>query len=156
MNLKVLEKSRKVPSIGDIFVWTMDTHNYYFGRVIKTDAIAGGFPNSLVLYFYNNAVSDYTHIPELRKEELLVPPLMTNRQGWLKGFFKTIANKPLREKDQFIPNIFEDVLFQCYKDEYGNKIEKKENREYGLYGLGGIAGIDILLSHALGLKSDEE
>lgn len=85
-NLLVLKPSRKRLVPGDIFALKPEGHPVYFGRVISTDARVGPFPGILI-YIHNASSNVADDVPELRRESLLVPPLITNRLPWTKGYF---------------------------------------------------------------------
>lgn len=155
-NFKVINPSKKKVNEGDIFTWTFDNKNYYFGRVIKMGINAGGFPNSILLYFYKTSVTNYNNIPELKKENLLISPVLTNKKGWFRGFFLTIKNEKFKEGDYFIPHCFKDHALGGYKDENGNKTEYKDGIVCGEFGLASIKYIDNLICDAFGISNAED
>src|SRR6185312_17110225 len=90
-NLSFLGRSRKKIQDGDVFVFQILDGPYRFCRVIaaEIDEELAPMPNSSLLYIYRT--TSETMVPPvtaLAPDQLLVPPVFTNRQGWLKGYFK--------------------------------------------------------------------
>lgn len=124
--LRVLRRSRKSLAPGDVFVFcapALDTR-YFFGRVIRTDAVGGGFtgPHNLV-YLYRDGSPDKAVPREFSPHRLLTPPLIVNRTPWTSGVFETLANVPLTHKDVLAQHCFYSLSRhgRCY-DEYGNSV----------------------------------
>lgn len=151
MNLKVLNPSRKKVWPGDIFV--MQIHGqeqYIFGRLISLDVAVGVMTGCHLIYIYN-AFSDHKEdIPPLDKNNLLIPPAMTNRQPWLKGYFETVESRELSIED-----CLEQHCFLCHFD--GKYYDDKNNvlphryEPCGEYGVGSYRTIDDDISTALGV-----
>lgn len=156
-NLEMLTPSRKRLNVGDVFALKPKGHPYYFGRVIRLDAIglAGG---AILIYIYNAKSDDKGSIPVLDKRHLLIAPTMINRLPWSRGYFETVANLPLSDEDILHPHCFEDdwrhVLFPgspiIYRDEYGNRLPGR-TEPCGIYGLGSFRTVDDDVSEALGI-----
>jgi len=85
--MKPLNKSRKKVCVGDIFTLKVGDM-YYFGRVIRTDAGFGENKIWNLIYIYEAQSKDKNDIPTLDKNRLLIPPYVTNRQAWLRGYLK--------------------------------------------------------------------
>lgn len=151
MNMLVLRKSRKKPSPGDIFTYLMPDQLYRFGRVIRTDAQVGGFGDCLLIYLYSAESENATSIPTLRKEELLFPPLATDRHVWVWGYFQTVEQRCLVDDDVWPVHCFYDDTrtFELYKDEYGKRLPRR-SEPCGDTGLCGAGFIDARVSMALG------
>ena len=149
MNMKVLKKSRKKLQVGDIFVYQMKKGEYGYGRVIRLDAHIGGFSNVIMIYIYNAFSTDKHRVPILSKDNLLIPPIGTNRQPWLRGYFKNICNKPLAKADILAHHCFKDIR-GLYFDDEGNMLSKP-TKPCGEYGLHSYRTIDDAISEALGI-----
>jgi len=109
-NMQVLRPSRRPLSQGDIFVLRPSrTHPYYFGRVINPRASIEGMP-AVLIYLYNSAADDMLAVPPLRRDELLVPPLFTNRLPWSRGYFLTVKSVPLTRWDTLPRHVFRDSI----------------------------------------------
>lgn len=152
MNMIVLKRSRKKPRVGDIFVLKIVGFPFHFGRVIRTDAKAGDFDNMNLIYIYNAGSSNFTLLPSLSKNDLLIPPLMTNDRPWTMGYFQTINHQELTTRDVLKLHVFRDSRGWFFDDK--NNRLKGNYRHYGGWGLTGYYGIDHYVSKALGLISD--
>ena len=149
-NLRVLKPSRKSASPGDVFVFKLNTMPFYFGRVIKTEVGVGGFPNGVLVYLYDARSHDETKIPDLRRDELLVPPLATNRLPWSRGYFQTVESRPLKVSDVFPIHCFRSTTGQ-YFDETGHPLAAPVE-PIGEFALQSYRSIDDLVSDALGIE----
>jgi hypothetical protein len=94
MNLKVLKKTRRAPRLGDIFVMQPD-EQFLFGRIVDTNANPLGVGGAVLIYIYRVRAAKKTPVPELLRGQLLVPPMMTNKHPWTKGYFEQVENRPL-------------------------------------------------------------
>ncbi len=156
-NLVILTPSRKRLRVGDVFVLKPKGHPYYFGRVIRLDAI-GLAGEAILIYVYDAKSDDECRIPQLDKRNLLIAPTMINRLPWSRGYFETVANVPLREEEILHPHCFDDgwhhELFPespiIYRDEYGNRLSGR-TEPCGIYGLGSYRTVDDDVSEALGI-----
>lgn len=89
--LDFLEVSRKKVRPGDIFCFRIINNGpYFYGRNIKTDAEFGLSPGSapigILVYIYQYYTDNIALITEyLTKDNLIIPLLMINKQGWLQG-----------------------------------------------------------------------
>ena len=158
INFQVQKPSRKRLKAGDIFVMKILDKGYLFGRVIRVDALGSkmvfgepGTGKMNVVYIYKGLQESKEPIPDLRKEDLLIPPMVTNRLAWSRGYFETVESRELEDGDLFYPHCFAATKRSTkFYDEYGNRLD----REYpptGQSGLTGYAGIDAQVSKALGL-----
>lgn len=126
---------------------------YVFGRVIATDAVAGGgTPTANLLYLYRvrsptKAVPDRK---DLRPDDLLVSPVMTNRLPWSRGYFETLANLAPREDELLDQHCFLDPVWGTYFDEHGQQVPGPVE-PVGDYVLHSFRTIDDQVSDALGI-----
>lgn len=150
INLKFLRPSRKRLLVGDVFVLQPAGHPFYFGRVIRLDAMIRIFKNCILVYIYNATSDDKANIPRLSKFDLLIPPKMINRLGWSRGYFETVANIPLCEDEIIWPHCFKDPLGGGYRDEY-NHVLPHRFEPCGFYALGNFRTLDDEVSKALGI-----
>jgi hypothetical protein len=151
MGFKVLKKSRQRPEPGDIFVFQMSEldERYFWGRVIATDTTLGGFSDVTLIYLYRTTSGTKLVVPELRVEELLLPPIGTNTLGWSRGYFEVVGSRPLEPGDKLPQPCFKDSR-GWYFDEYSKRLSGP-TEPVGAYGLTGIAGIEEQVQAALGL-----
>ena len=148
MNLRVLKKSRHIPQAGDIFVMQLPDTHYLFGRVINTNANPLGVGEAILIYIYDIQMNTPYPIPCFIDSKLLVPPMMTNRLPWTKGYFMHLDHRTLEKKETLGQHCFFDDIRNCYRDEYGNKI-KKCIEPIGDWGLDSYRTIDDAISEAL-------
>lgn len=157
MNLNVLRKSRIVPTAGDIFVFQLlpMPGRFFFGRVVRTDAVVGGFKNTVLIYLYKDTSPAKREIPALLPGNLLVPPLATNTLPWRKGYFESVARKPLSKGDVLERHVFRDAMRKRFFDDSGREIASASGL-VGSYGLHSYKTIDDEISKALGLPLYQE
>ena len=155
MNLRVLKKSRRKPEVGDIFALQARAGEYLFGRVVSVDARIGGFDNVVLVYVYNARSTTKASVPMLDKRNLLVPPIGTNRQPWLRGYFETIATQPLRAKDVLAKHCFGPSFAGKYYDEQGRELQAR-TEPCGEYGVESYRTIDDAISDAVGIPRAED
>src|SRR5690606_22860027 len=108
--LIAMKKSRKPPVEGDVFVIQPKENNFYFGKVIKTkiESTNQAFTGMNLIYLYN-CLSHAKEIPaNLDEHELLFAPTVVNFQGWLKGYFETVGNQPVTDKESCVDYGFFD------------------------------------------------
>lgn len=155
MNLQVLKKSRRVPEQGDIFVMRPPDGVFLYGRVISTTAKAGwGFDNSNLIYVYRRRAVEREPVPPLLRNELLVPPMMTNQLPWSRGYFEFLMNRPLGTMDRLPQHCFKRSTGGYYDDE-GNELAGLVE-PCGQYGLHSFRTIDDEISRALGIPLTPE
>ena len=149
MNLRVLKKSRHIPQAGDIFVMQLPDTHYLFGRVININAKIGPMENCILIYIYNIRTVRKLPIPELTTVHILVPPMMTNRLPWTRGYFEHLTNCILTPENLLTKHCFMSSRNQ-YFDEYSNKLSKPSS-PIGDWGLDSYRTIDDAISEALGI-----
>jgi len=149
MNLVVLKKSRRQPAAGDIFVMKPGRTPFLFGRVIKTDANAGGFPNANLIYIYKFRSMSKEVDVELHPDGLLLPPIMTNNLPWSRGYFEYVGNRQLQAGDCLARHCFRDER-GWYFDETGKRLRSPVD-PIGEWGLHSFRTIDDAISIALGV-----
>jgi hypothetical protein len=151
-NLRVLESSRRRLQAGDLFVMRFEEDLHVFGRIVSTEAWAGwSMPKAILIYVYDTKSPTLEPPPraDLRRDRLLVPPMMTNRLGWSRGYFQTVAHWPLEPGDTFERHCFDDFRGTCY-DEFTNKLPRCVE-PCGDWGLHSFRTIDDAVSEALGI-----
>jgi hypothetical protein len=150
-NLQVLAPTRKAPKAGAIFVLRPVGRGYFFGRVVATDARIKTMENCVLLYVFA-IESDTKQPPErLSAMQLLIPPLMTNRLPWSRGYFENIAQRGFELGERLPVHCFHDPAFKRYDrywDEYGHELTAKRE-PCGVYALKSYRTIDDAVSDAL-------
>jgi len=149
MNLAVLRKTRRDPKAGDIFAMLPPDGQFLYGRVINTDANPLGVGGVILLYIYRARSSEKRAIPDLRRGELLVPPLITNKRPWTMGYFEHLKEAPLTALDHLPQHCFRDVR-GWYFDEAGKRLHGPVE-PVGQWGLHSFRTIDDEVSKALGI-----
>lgn len=135
--------------MGDIFVMQPPDGRYLFGRVIDTNANPLGVGGAVLIYVYQTR-SDVKSPPlELFRGQLLVPPMMTNRLPWTKGYFEHVENRPLTSMDRLSVHCFKDSRGR-YFDEAGNPLSRPVD-PVGQMGLHSFRTIDDEVSKAIAL-----
>jgi hypothetical protein len=151
VNLKVLHPSRKRLVSGDIFAMLPPDGKYLFGRLISPQAKIGDFITANLIYVFR-VRSDAKVAPEgveLRIDRLLFEPKMTNRLPWSRGYFETIANRPIAEGEVLKQHCFESSAHRYY-DELSRPLVKRIE-PCGIWGLDSYRTIDDAISKALGI-----
>jgi hypothetical protein len=148
MNLKVLKKTRHAPQPGDIFVMQPDDH-FLFGRVINTQANPLGVGGGILVYIYSTRSHSKLPPPNISPTQLLVPPLITNRQPWSKGYFEHVGNQPLGTEDVLKQHCFVDTRGWFF-DHMGSRL-REQHHPVGQWGLHSYRTIDDDISKALNI-----
>src|SRR5690606_25998518 len=120
-NLEILKSSRKAPKAGDIFICRPAGRGYFFGRVVRTDAKIRYMSDSILIYIFSiesETKEPPEHLPVMR---LLIPPLMTNRLPWSRGYFETIAHREFDAGERLPLHCFYSLTFKKYFDDSGNE-----------------------------------
>jgi hypothetical protein len=116
---------RRLPKAGDFLRITISDSSYRFGRVIKDDVVIGPFRNGWLVYVYANR-SDTQDLPDdLRKDNLLVAPLIVNQSPWAKGLFQPAGHAAIRSTDLWPTHCFQHSISGKYFDEYSNEVAGK-------------------------------
>jgi hypothetical protein len=152
MNLQVLRRSRHWPQRGDVFALHPRGRGFFLGRVISTDARIGPMVRCVLFYIFRDELLDRpVEVSHLSASNLLVPPMMTNRQPWSRGYFDTIANRSLANGEQLSRHVFRRSLNGKLYDEAGEEVVADPAIPVGQYGLQSYRTIDDGVSQALGI-----
>lgn len=151
MNLSVLKKSRRAIEPGDVFAMLPPDGAFLFGRVIAGDASVGPMTGLVLIYLYS-VRSDTKDPPlsELTPDRLLVPPIVTNRLPWSKGYFQRVASAPLRDADKLEHHCFRDFLTGKCFDEHSHEVAETAG-PVGVFAVSSYRTIDDKISRALGI-----
>lgn len=123
----------KRPRAGDVFVMERQSGGFIFGRVVRTDACVGDVDRLLLLYIYRTRSQSLDNVPELRRDDLLLPPVLAGDNMFADGYAKVIARSRLR-KDHILPvHCFQDSR-GVFHDEY-NHILPERVAPCGVYGV---------------------
>ncbi len=151
--LIAMNKSINNPHEGDVFVLQPKKNVFYFGKVIQTDLKSEDslISGTILIYIYDCFCNDKLTIHDLNGEELLVAPMIVNNQPWEKGYFETIDNVPVSERERSLEFGFWDLLTEEYLDIQGMKIGKKP-KYCSIYGLGSYGVVGKEVQKAIKLK----
>lgn len=153
MNLKVLKPSRKRVQVGDVFAMLPPDGLYLFGRVISVDATPfGGAPEfrAVLVYVFRLRAATPTPPDLLPADALLVPPLLTNRLPWTRGYLETVQQRALAPGEQLERHVFRDHSSGRFLDENGAPANPV-GIAVGDFALASLRTIDDRISAALGL-----
>ncbi len=97
-----------------------------------------------LVYIYNKVSSEKAFLENLEDADLLIAPIIVNNQPWQKGYFETVGNTKVLEKEKNLDYGFWDMLKKKYVNYNGDEI-LKEPRYWTYYGLGsyGIVGKEV-------------
>lgn len=140
---------------GDVFSMQYGEQRFLFGRVMKDDVLGGGFPNSLLIYVYKAESESIDRIPALRKEELLLPPILMHRSGWRQGYLRKLRSEEVQSADLLNQHCFYCKAFKKYYDEYGKELSER-TEPCGDYSQADYIVLDREISAVLGLPEPQE
>ncbi len=137
MQMIQMNRSRKKPCIGDMFILQPILGIFYYGKVIKTDLQSyDSFIRGMFLIFiYDYCSTQKEIVYDLETNNLLIAPQIVNKQPWLKGYFETIGNVEVTSQENNMDLGFWDVLRERYVDINGNPLDVLP-RVRSVYGLG--------------------
>jgi len=103
--------ARREPQIGDVFALRRGESGDLLGRVVSTSAIVGPTHGCIVVYVYRDDAA------RPRREDLLLPPILTTRGAWSRGYFAHLRSEPLLPGDYFERHVFRDAQGRFYDEE---------------------------------------
>lgn len=155
--LQVIAPYRKALKRGDVFAMKFDDSFFLHGHIVSTEAVwTGRAEDGLInlIYVYDriaSRVDDYD-VAALSPSRLLVPPILTPRVGWSRGYFSVVAHIPLTPGDVLERHVFKkSANREWYFDDAGNEVETWDG-PVGLYAGFTSSSIQLAVLHALGLK----
>lgn len=140
--LITMKKSRTRPNTGDVFVIQPHPGVFYYGKVILSNVVSkDSFVNGMYLIYLYDYMTNEIDIPHSFDEcELLISPMVVNKQPWIKGYVETVGNKTITSREENMDYGFFDVIKQVYVDINGDIIEK-EPSNHSMFGLGSYASL---------------
>lgn len=137
MQLIQMNKSRKKPCVGDVFVLQPIPGKFYYGKVIQTELQSrDSFIRGMFLIFiYDYCSAKKEIIYDLETNDLLIAPQIVNKQPWIKGYFETIGNVAVTTHENGMNLGFWDIARQRYVDISGNPLDTPP-KVISIYGLG--------------------
>lgn len=104
-----------------------------------------------LIYIYAKGSPEKLAIPRLRKEQLLVPPLIANHRPWTMGYFEFLEGRPLGTEDRLRQHLFRDIRGWCVNERGERQEAPVQPVVAGIYGLSSFRTIDDDVSKAIGL-----
>ncbi len=135
--------ARREPQLGDVFAVRRGEHEELLGRVVSTSAVVGPTHGCVVVYLYRDDT------PRPRRDALLLPPILTTRGAWSRGYFAHLRSEPLLPGDYFERHVFRDAQGRYY-DEEARPIDAPEPGEpVGDWRLFDVEAIEAAVAAAL-------
>jgi hypothetical protein len=147
-NLQVLKPSARKLRRGDVFALQPDDR-FLFGRIITTDAAIGPMAKCILIYLFKVRSSSRA-IPrrsELTPSKLLIPPTMTNRLPWTRGYFETLGNLPIEDGEMLAQHCFMSSTGEYYDE--ANRRLTRPVEPVGDWALHSYRTLDDSISDAL-------
>jgi hypothetical protein len=101
---------RRAVLVGDVFAVRTPLADELLGRVVSTSAIVGPTHGCKLVYLYRPN-------SKFLRSDLLVPPLLTSRSPWSRGYFAFVRSEPLLPGDFFERHCFRDERGALYDEE---------------------------------------
>jgi len=135
--------ARREPQLGDVFAVRRGEDEEILGRVVSTSAVVGPTHGCVVVYLYRDDT------PRPRRDALLLPPILTTRGAWSRGYFAHLRSEPLLPGDYFERHVFRDAQGRFY-DEEARPIDAPEPGEpVGAWRLFDMEAIEAAVAAAL-------
>ncbi|MGG7523012.1 Imm26 family immunity protein [bacterium BS0013] len=126
------EKQKKWPKEGDVFYFQLNDGRLGYGMVSLGKIDVGPFNNAIVIYLYNNFTSSLQEDVKLAKDNLLLPPIITDNSCWKKGYFVTFKTIETSEVDVLSQHYFKNPVRNKIYDQHGVEIDSPiENMPIG-------------------------
>ena len=139
--------ARREPQIGDVFALRRGDAGGgdLLGRVVSTSAIVGPTHGCLVVYVYRGDA------PRPSLDDLLLPPLLTTRGPWSRGYFAHLRSEPLLPGDYFERHVFRDAQGRFYDEEARPVDAPAAGEAVGEWRLFEVEAIEAAVAAALAL-----
>lgn len=140
--------ARRAPQIGDVFALRRgagdgDGDTELLGRVVSTSAIVGPTHGCIVVYVYRDDA------PRPTRDDLLLPPILTTRGAWSRGYFAHLRSEPLLPGDYFERHVFRDARGRFYDDEARPLDAPEPGEPVGEWRLFDVEAIEAAVAAAL-------
>jgi hypothetical protein len=136
-----MRSPKRAPQIGDVFAVHVSSGEQLLGRVVSTSAIVGPTHGCNLVYVYRPGSG-------LSRDDLLLPPMITTRAPWSRGYFDFVRSQPLLPADFFERHSFRDGRGRLF-DEEGRPLDEPSERTgtWRLYEQ--VESIDAVIGEAL-------
>lgn len=148
-----LTLSRKRLREGDVFLLQPLPGTFYCGKIVRLKvASRDSFVNGMsLIYIYDRRVPGRGVPADLDAAPLLIPPVVINRLPWSRGYFETVGNLPVTERERRLSFGFRDAARKRFVDAGGRPLAK-EPLYWTDYGLAGYAVVGMLVQRALAAR----
>lgn len=145
-----LTPSRKRLREGDVFLLQPLPGTFYCGKIVRLKvASRDSFVNGMsLIYIYDRRVPGRGVPADLDAAPLLIPPVVINRLPWSRGYFETVGNLPVTERERRLSFGFRDAARKRFVDAGGRPLAK-EPLYWTDYGLAGYPVVGMLVQRAL-------
>ncbi|KLG17861.1 hypothetical protein YA52_15810 [Enterobacter roggenkampii] len=117
------EKQKKWPKEGDVFYFQLNDGRLGYGMVSLGKIDIGPFKNAIVIYIYDYFTSSLQEDAVLAKDNLLLPPIITNNSCWKNGYFVTFKTIETSEVDILPQHYFKNPVRNKIYDQHGVAID---------------------------------
>ncbi|ECQ6566608.1 hypothetical protein FZU01_22575 [Salmonella enterica subsp. enterica] len=114
------EIQRKWPKEGDVFYFRLSDGRFGYGMVALGNIDVGPFKGAVVIYIYKHLLESIDAETNLDKNELLLPPIITDASCWKKGFFTTYKKQNLIDMDVYSCHFFKNPIRNEIYDQHEN------------------------------------
>jgi hypothetical protein len=98
--LTKLVASLRFQKPGNIFCYQAVPGFWHYGRVMAIDANVGLGEDCLLLHFYRESSMEMTKLPDFNLTDLLMRPVVCDREPWASGMFQTIDRIKLTQPEK--------------------------------------------------------
>lgn len=116
------EKQKKWPKEGDVFYFQLSDDRFGYGMVALGNIDVGPFKNAIVIYIYDNFMPSLDESIVLNKENLLLPPIITDASCWKNGYFVTFKNLDPNSRDIYPEHYFKNPIMDIVFDSHGTEV----------------------------------
>ena len=117
------EKQKKWPKEGDVFYFQLNDVRLGYGMVALGKIDVGPFKNAIVIYIYDYFTSSLQEDAVLAKDNLLLPPIITDNSCWKNGYLVTLKTIETSEVDILPQHYFKNPVRNKTYDQHGVPIE---------------------------------
>lgn len=113
------EKQKKWPKEGDVFYFQLSDGRLGYGMVALGKIDIGPFKNAIVIYLYDKFMMSLEEDIVLTKENLLLPPMITDASCWKSGYFVTFKHIESNSMDIYPEHYFKNPIRNKVYDHHG-------------------------------------
>ena len=146
---KKIKRSRKYPSVGDLFEMQLPSGDVFHG-VVLVNHINNYLGEDLLLIAVLNPDVEVSDVVEISINDLFIPLQIVGSEYWSYGYFSFVKNVEIinRLNDYGFYNTLNDR----YYDVYGEGL-KKRPQYFGLFAVATIIGVSMKISREQIIRS---